>query len=59
MFGICLGHVWNFEYVCNMFDRGIIDPSKVTRSALENAVSAACTLLSVGCSVIVDDVDDN
>ena len=47
------------EEFCNMFERGIIDPSKVTRSALENAVSAACTLLSAGCSVIVDDLEDN
>ena len=38
--------------LCNMFDEGIIDPSKVTRCAIENGVSAACTLLSVGCAMI-------
>ena len=38
--------------MCNMFDEGIIDPSKVTRCAVENGVSAACTLLSVGCAMI-------
>ncbi len=43
------------ESFCNMFESGIIDPVKVTRSALENAVSAACTLLSVGCAMIVDE----
>jgi chaperonin GroEL len=40
------------EEFCNMFESGIIDPCKVTRCAVENAVSAACTLLSVGCAMI-------
>lgn len=31
---------------CNMIERGIIDPKKVTRCALENAVSAAGTLVT-------------
>jgi len=30
----------------NMFDAGIIDPTKVTRSALQNAVSIAGMLLT-------------
>ena len=44
------GNVWEGynprteEYV-NMFDSGIIDPTKVTRLALENAASVAGTLL--------------
>ena len=33
------------EYV-NMIDAGILDPAKVTRSALQNATSAASTLLT-------------
>ena len=33
------------EYV-NMVDRGILDPAKVTRSALQNATSVASTLLT-------------
>src|SRR5262249_33320368 len=33
------------EY-CNMVERGIIDPLKVTRSALENAASAATMILT-------------
>ena len=31
---------------CNMFERGIIDPAKVTRSALQNAASIAGMLLT-------------
>jgi len=31
---------------CNMFERGIIDPTKVTRSALQNAASIAGMLLT-------------
>ena len=33
------------EYV-NMVDAGILDPAKVTRSALQNATSVASTLLT-------------
>ena len=36
----------------NMFELGVIDPAKVSRCALENAVSAATMLLSVDCSLI-------
>jgi len=36
----------------DMFDLGIVDPFKVTRCALENAISAGSILLSVGCSLI-------
>ncbi|MBE0635422.1 chaperonin GroEL [Candidatus Bipolaricaulota bacterium] len=35
----------------NMFDAGIIDPTKVTRSALQNAVSIAGMLLTTGAIV--------
>ena len=35
----------NGEYV-NMIDAGILDPAKVTRSALQNATSVASTLLT-------------
>ena len=35
----------NEEYV-NMIDAGILDPAKVTRSALQNATSVASTLLT-------------
>ena len=39
------------EY-CDMFERGIIDPLKVTRSALECASSVASTLLTTECVVV-------
>lgn len=42
----------NEEYV-NMVDAGIIDPTKVTRSALQNATSVASTLLTTE-SVVAD-----
>lgn len=32
--------------ICNMMDMGIIDPTKVTKESLRNAVSVATTLLS-------------
>jgi len=43
------------EYV-DMIEEGIIDPTKVTRTALENAVSVAGTMLITECT-IVDDPD--
>ena len=36
----------------DMLETGIIDPFKVVRCALENSVSVACSLLSVGCSMV-------
>ena len=43
----------NDTYV-NMYSAGIIDPKKVTRSAIENACSVAGTLLTTEC-IIVDE----
>ena len=34
------------ETYCDMFEAGIVDPAKVTRSALQNAVSIASTVLT-------------
>ncbi len=45
------------EYV-NMIEAGIIDPAKVTRSALQNATSVASTLLTTE-SVVADIKEDN
>lgn len=39
---------------CDMFERGIIDPLKVTRTALETAASVASTLLTTECVVVQD-----
>ena len=36
----------------DMFEKGIIDPTKVTRSALENAVSVASSILTTECVVV-------
>ena len=44
------------EYV-NMYDAGIIDPAKVTRSTLQNAASIASMVLSTEC-IIVDKAED-
>jgi len=41
------------EYV-DMIEEGIIDPTKVTRTALENAVSVAGTMLITECTVVDD-----
>ncbi|NLK21175.1 MAG: chaperonin GroEL [Epulopiscium sp.] len=41
------------EAYVNMIDEGILDPTKVTRSALQNATSIASTLLTTE-SVVVD-----
>jgi len=41
----------------DLFEAGIIDPTKVTRSALENAASAAAMLLTT--EAVVTDLPDN
>lgn len=49
---------WDYGYnvrenkYVNMIEAGIIDPYKVTTTALMNATSAACNLISVGCVVL-------
>lgn len=40
------------EQLVNMFDKGIIDPKKVTRSALENAASVAAMFLTTETAVV-------
>ena len=44
------------EVYCDMFDAGIVDPTKVTRSAIENASSAAAMILTTE-SVVADKKD--
>ena len=44
----------NKQYV-DLLKAGIIDPAKVTKSALENAVSIAGLLLTTGGAIVVDD----
>ena len=50
------GYNLKTEEIVNMKEAGIIDPAKVTRTALENAASVAGTLLLTEC-VIVDHPD--
>lgn len=40
------------EYVTNMFDAGIVDPKKVTRTALQNAASVVGMILTTECMVV-------
>ena len=46
------------EKVVDMFEQGIIDPCKVTRTALEKAASVAGTLLTTEC-MIVNEVEES
>ena len=46
------------EQAVNMKEAGIIDPAKVTRTALENAASVAGTILLTEC-VVVDNPEDD
>jgi len=55
-------HRWYYGYNIkngkygNLIKMGVIDPAKVTRSALENAVSVATTILSTNAIVTIDEV---
>jgi len=56
------GYNLNKASVVNMLDEGIIDPAKVTRLALENAVSVAGTLMLTECVMVEEEsenTDDN
>lgn len=46
----------SMEYV-DMLEKGIVDPTKVTRSALENATSVASTILTTECVVCEEKKD--
>ncbi|MCK8816128.1 chaperonin GroEL [Natroniella sulfidigena] len=43
----------------DMIEAGIVDPAKVTRSALQNAASAAATLLTTETAIAARDDDDD
>ena len=47
-----MGYNLRTEQYEDMIEAGIIDPLKVTKTALENATEAACNLISVGCVVL-------
>ena len=46
------------EKYCDMFEAGIVDPAKVTRSALQNAASVAATVLTTE-SLVTDIPEEN
>jgi chaperonin GroEL len=46
------------ESYVDMVKEGIIDPTKVTRTALENAVSVAGTMLITECTIVDDPEED-
>ena len=56
----------NFKYgydarnnkYCDMIDAGIIDPAKVTKSALENAVSIAGMMITTECTLMEENSDN-
>nr|YP_009396501.1 60-kDa chaperonin [Polysiphonia scopulorum]ARW65687.1 60-kDa chaperonin [Polysiphonia scopulorum] len=48
-----LGYNVNSSSLVDMYDAGIVDPAKVTRSALQNAASIASMILTTEC-IIVD-----
>ena len=46
------------EVYCDMMDAGIVDPTKVTRSALQNAASVASTVLTTE-ALVADKKEEN
>ena len=46
------------EVYCDMLDAGIVDPTKVTRSALQNAASVASTVLTTE-ALVADKKEEN
>ena len=52
--GVSFGYDAYLGEFCDMFESGIIDPLKVTRTALETATSVASTLLTTECVVVQD-----
>lgn len=54
---------WGFDAaaldMADMFKVGIVDPTKVSRVALENAVSVSSVLLTTECAIAFDDEDSD
>jgi chaperonin GroEL len=47
-----LGYDLKSETLVDMMDKGIIDPAKVTRNAIQNAASIAGTMLLTECTIV-------
>ena len=43
----------------NLFEAGVIDPTKVTRIAMENAASIASMLLTTECVIAEEPIDES
>jgi chaperonin GroEL len=56
---VWLGYDIRNEETVNMKEAGIIDPAKVTRTALENAASVAGTILLTECTVVDEPQENN
>ena len=54
-----LGMILKQNKTVNMKTAGIIDPTKVARTALQNAASVAGTVLLTECTVVDEPSDDN
>nr|YP_009293945.1 chaperonin GroEL [Ahnfeltia plicata]AOM65633.1 chaperonin GroEL [Ahnfeltia plicata]UAT97125.1 chaperonin GroEL [Ahnfeltia plicata]UAT97330.1 chaperonin GroEL [Ahnfeltia plicata] len=54
--GFNMGYDANQGKLVDMYDEGIIDPAKVTRSALQNAASIASMVLTTEC-IVVENVE--
>jgi chaperonin GroEL len=46
------GYDLKSENILDMMDKGIIDPAKVTRNAIQNATSVAGTMLLTECTIV-------
>ena len=46
------------ENMVNMIEKGVIDPTKVTRTAIEKAVSVAGTLLTTECMIVEEPAEN-
>ena len=47
------------EEFCDLIEVGVVDPTKVTRTAIEKAVSVAGTLLTTECMVVMEPENTN
>ena len=51
---VYFGYILRAEFI-DMFEKGIIDPVKVTRCALQNAVSVSSTLLTANHAIVEEE----
>lgn len=49
-----MGYDARSESYRDMLEGGIVDPTKVVKSAVKHAASVACNLLSIGCAITYD-----